>query len=75
MHVRILTNSHWQPDLRIAVPCADGMIFVVIAIYIGWKIVKRTRFWRGHEIDFVTDLQDINDYTEDVSCIHPRMCL
>ncbi|KAL7010084.1 general amino acid permease agp2 [Cystobasidiomycetes sp. EMM_F5] len=44
---------------------AYGMIFVVIAIYIGWKIVKRTRFWRGHEIDFVTDLQDINDYTED----------
>lgn len=43
------------------------MIFIILAIYIGCKIIKRTRFLRGHEVDLVSDLQDINDYTEDVS--------
>ena len=44
------------------------MVFVVIAIVLVWKPLKRTRFYRAHEIDFVTGLDEINDYTEDVSC-------
>lgn len=43
------------------------MVFVVIAIVLVWKPLKRTRFMRAHEIDFVTDIDEINDYTEDVS--------
>lgn len=46
---------------------ADGMVFVVLAIVIVWKAVKRTRFYRGHEVDLTSDLQDIHDYTEHVS--------
>jgi amino acid transporter len=41
------------------------MIFVVIAIVLVWKPLKRTRFYRSHEVDLVSDIQDINDYTED----------
>lgn len=41
------------------------MVFVVLAIIIVWKPLKRTRFFRGNEVDLVTDLQDINEYTED----------
>jgi len=44
---------------------AYGMIFVVIAIVLVWKPLKRTRFYRSHEVDLVSDIQDINDYTED----------
>lgn len=44
---------------------ADGMVFVVLAIIIVWKPLKRTRFFRAYEVDLVSDVQDINDYTED----------
>jgi len=44
---------------------AYGMIFIVLAIFIGCKLIKRTHFLRPHEVDLVSDLQDINDYTED----------
>jgi len=44
---------------------AYGMVFVVLAIIIVWKPLKRTRFWRGTEVDLVSDLNDINEYTED----------
>lgn len=44
----------------------DGMVFIVLAIIIGWKVVKRTRFLRGEEVDLITDLKDIDDYTEEV---------
>ena len=43
------------------------MIFIVLACFIGWKLVKRTKFLRGNEVDLVSDIQDINDYTNDVS--------
>lgn len=42
-----------------------GMVFVVLAIIIIWKPLKRTHFFRGHEVDLVSDLQEIQDYTED----------
>lgn len=42
-----------------------GMIFIYVALFIGWKVVKRTRWLRGSEIDLVSDLQEYNDYTED----------
>jgi amino acid transporter len=41
------------------------MIFVVIAIIIAWKVVKRTRFLKPEEVDLHTDLQEIEDYTRD----------
>lgn len=46
---------------------ADGMIFIVLAVFIGWKVIKRTRFLRGTEVDLHSDLAEIEEYTEDVS--------
>lgn len=43
------------------------MIFIVLAVFIGWKIIKRTRFLRGAEVDLQSDLAEIEEYTEDVS--------
>lgn len=45
----------------------DGMVFICIAIVLFWKVFKRTKFLRGTEVDLTSDLQDINDYTEEVS--------
>lgn len=45
----------------------DGMVFICIAIVLFWKVFKRTKFLKGHEVDLTSDLQDINDYTDDVS--------
>jgi len=43
-----------------------GMVFIVILCYVGWKVVKRTKFLKGNEVDLVSDIQDINDYTQDI---------
>jgi hypothetical protein len=45
----------------------DGMIFIVLAIIIGWKIIKRTRYLHGTEVDLVSDLRELDEYTADVS--------
>ncbi|KAK9895840.1 hypothetical protein P389DRAFT_152416 [Cystobasidium minutum MCA 4210] len=42
-----------------------GMIFIVMAVFIGWKVVKRTRFFRGTEVDLHSDLAEIDAYTAD----------
>jgi amino acid transporter len=39
------------------------MVFLFPVLFIGWKIIKRTRFQRAHEIDLVTDLAEIEEYT------------
>ncbi|KAI1786152.1 general amino acid permease 1 [Ganoderma leucocontextum] len=33
-------------------------------LYIGWKIVKRTRMWKPHEMDFVTGIPTIEETEE-----------
>lgn len=43
------------------------MVFICIAIVLFWKAFKKTKFLKGHEVDLTSDLQDINDYTEEVS--------
>lgn len=47
-----------------------GMVFICIAIVLFWKVFKRTKFLRGHEVDLTSDLQDINDYTDEVREAH-----
>lgn len=47
----------------------DGMIFIVLAIIIGWKLIKRTRYLRGTEVDLVSDLAELDEYTADVSML------
>lgn len=35
------------------------MLFVSIAVFIAWKVVKRTKFIRPSEADLITGLEDI----------------
>ncbi|KAM5536471.1 hypothetical protein V8D89_009907 [Ganoderma adspersum] len=35
-----------------------------IALYVGWKVVKRTRVWKPHEMDFVTGIPTIEETEE-----------
>ena len=32
-----------------------------IALYVGWKVVKRTRIWKPHEMDFVTGIPTLEE--------------
>jgi amino acid transporter len=34
--------------------CIDVNIPIFVVLYLGFKIVKRTSFWKPHEMDFVT---------------------
>jgi yeast amino acid transporter len=38
-------------------------IFIFVAIFTGWKLVKRTKFVKPHEADLVTDLASLDVYT------------
>ena len=35
-----------------------------IALYVGWKIAKRTRLWKPHEMDFVTGIPTVEETEE-----------
>lgn len=39
------------------------MVFIFPTLFIGWKILKKTKFIRAADIDLVTDLAEIEDYT------------
>jgi amino acid transporter len=39
------------------------MIFVFPVLYIGWKLIKRTKFIRADEVDLYQDLDEIEEYT------------
>ena len=34
---------------------------LAIALFVGWKVVKRTRWWRPDEMDFVTGIPTMED--------------
>ena len=38
------------------------MIFVFPVLFIGWKIIKKTKFKKAHEIDLFEDLEEIEQY-------------
>jgi len=40
-----------------------GMIFICAILGVGWKIIKRTKFQRAHEIDLTTGLAEVEAYT------------
>jgi len=39
------------------------MIMLFPVLYIGWKVLKKTKFKRAHEIDLQQDLEEIEHYT------------
>ena len=36
-------------------------IVVFIALFVGWKVVKRTQFWKPHEMDFVKGIPTVEE--------------
>ncbi|KAH8731197.1 amino acid permease/ SLC12A domain-containing protein [Phaeosphaeriaceae sp. PMI808] len=38
------------------------MVFVFPVLFVGWKLIKKTKFHKPHEIDLVTDLTEIEEY-------------
>jgi amino acid transporter len=39
------------------------MIFLFPVLFLGWKLIKKTKFKRAHEIDLQQDLAEIEHYT------------
>ncbi|KAF2869802.1 amino acid permease/ SLC12A domain-containing protein [Massariosphaeria phaeospora] len=39
------------------------MIFIFPVLYIGWKLVKKTKMKKAHEVDLYQDLEEIEEYT------------
>lgn len=48
------------------------MIGVFPVLYVGWKIVHRTRFRRAEEVDLVSGVEEIDDYTRNYVDVKPR---
>ena len=43
--------------------CRYTVIFVSPVLYLGWKIIKKTKFKSSLEVDLYHDLQEIEEYT------------
>ena len=39
------------------------MVGVFPVLFVGWKLVKRTRWRKAEEVDLIKDLDEIEDYT------------
>ena len=39
------------------------MIFIFPVLYGGWKLVKKTKQKKPHEVDLQEDLEEIEEYT------------
>lgn len=48
------------------------MIGLVPLLFIGWKVLKRTRFRKPMEVDLVRDLEEIEEYTRNFVPLPPR---
>ena len=40
---------------------ADINIPIFIVLFVGWKVAKRTQFWKPHEMDFVTGIPTVEE--------------
>ncbi|KAJ4296728.1 general amino acid permease agp2 [Kalmusia sp. IMI 367209] len=39
------------------------MIFIFPVLYLGWKLIKKTKYKKAHELDLQEDLEEIEEYT------------
>ena len=39
------------------------MIGVFPTLFIGWKVLKKTKWLQPHEVDLLKDVEEIEDYT------------
>jgi amino acid transporter len=45
------------------------MIFLTPALFIGWKIVKKTKWYKPHEVDLQGEVKEIDEVN---SCCKPH---
>lgn len=48
------------------------MIGVFPILFVGWKLIKRTKWLRPDEVDLVKDLDEVEDYTRNYVPIPPK---
>jgi amino acid transporter len=48
------------------------MIGICPVLYVGWKLLKRTRIWKSEEVDLLIGLKEIEDYHMNYVPIPPR---
>ncbi|KAL1599605.1 general amino acid permease agp2 [Paraconiothyrium brasiliense] len=56
----VFIDDNWNvPDFLFAYM----MIFIFPVLYIGWKLLHKTKYKKAHEIDLQEDLEEIEEYT------------
>jgi yeast amino acid transporter len=48
------------------------MIMVCPVLYLGWKFLKKTRFYRPEEVDLLKNLDEIEEYQRTFVPTPPR---
>jgi amino acid transporter len=38
------------------------MVFLFPVLFVGWKLIKKTKIIKAHEADLVSDLAEIEEY-------------
>ncbi|ANB12115.1 Agp2p [Sugiyamaella lignohabitans] len=56
----VFVHGYWSLSTFI---CSYIMIAVDLVIYVSWKLVKRTKIRSATEIDLLSDVKEIEDYT------------
>ncbi|KAF2447985.1 hypothetical protein P171DRAFT_383273 [Karstenula rhodostoma CBS 690.94] len=56
----VFIDDNWNvPDFLFAYM----MIFIFPVLYIGWKLIWKTKYKKAHEVDLQEDLEEIEEYT------------
>ncbi|KAJ4354545.1 general amino acid permease agp2 [Didymosphaeria variabile] len=56
----VFIDDNWNiPDFLFAYM----MIFIFPVLYIGWKLLHKTKYKKAHEVDLQEDLEEIEEYT------------
>ncbi|CAG81869.1 amino acid permease-domain-containing protein [Yarrowia lipolytica] len=64
----VFVNGHWSTATFLF---SYIMIPIDVVIFIAWKLIKRTKFKKLTEIDFLTGKKEIDEYTEDYTEVPP----
>ncbi|KAL5407428.1 hypothetical protein PMIN06_006632 [Paraphaeosphaeria minitans] len=56
----VFIDDNWKvPDFLFAYM----MIFIFPVMYVGWKLIHKTKYKKAHEVDLQEDLEEIEEYT------------
>lgn len=48
------------------------MIGVFPLLFIGWKLLKKTKWLKPHEVDLLKDVEEIDEYQRNYTPIPPK---